>query len=279
MGVWTIIGLILCVCGIFWATWKGLISKDTLQILANVATIVSLIVTILVLLVPSPESFEIVNDNHTKPSPQLSENLIAVINIISIISIITVVLIIGITRSIRRRTNLISRAEMLPGGYKTASPGAIIAILCVFMPWVLASCDSNDPSKAERMSGFDFMIRLFNTEAFMDSVISPLFLAPLITVLFAFLVLYFSLSAWHNKTLSLQIDGYLIIGLGIVSLSSIIWLLVFIVHFDITLILPFLFGMNIDKHDGLLMIQFGLYGTILGQIAIIIGGLITRKLF
>ncbi len=84
----------------------------------------------------------------------------------------------------------------LSNGYKIASPGAILTLISIFLPWMTTTCGNLPP---ERQAGWQVAFR-FQENA--DGVFQFAGNVPiLLAFLFAILVLYFAYAAAQRGTL------------------------------------------------------------------------------
>lgn len=166
------------------------------------------------------------------------------------------------------------------GGYRIASPGAVVALICFFLPWYLYSCDSPSPTPDTGLSMLTNGSKYFfrgNFTSFSEFFGNLLLFLLIATLLLApILVLSLFGSMWRYKTRLNRYDGNGLIALGILPLLSIFTLIKLAVSFK--QFIPFLLGIDLDSSRGVFQIQYGLQGAILGYIAIIIGGILNRRI-
>ncbi len=136
-------------------------------------------------------------------------------------------------------------------GYRIAAPGAILALICFFLPWVLVSCGNQPP---QSFTGWQLMTRTTvdsttGAEKFAGNLfVGLLFLAALAVLALAFL-------AWRRGHLN-RLDSYGVLGLSALSL----------------LYLFLQFGGK-PAEGSTKEILYGLWGVVLGYIAILAGGI------
>jgi len=139
-------------------------------------------------------------------------------------------------------------STQVSNGYKAASPGVLVVLVCFFLPWVLQSCGGAPP---EQSSGWQ--LALGDTSAADGYHGNPfIFLIPL----FALLIGFFAYRSISRGTLS-RWDGYLPIGLG-------------------ALILVFLyaqFGGPVAEGSTRELL-YGLWGEVVGWLLILVGGIL-----
>jgi hypothetical protein len=108
------------------------------------------------------------------------------------------------------------------------------------------------------------------------TVLLPLF-APFMALLSGFVVISLCVLSLHQGCLSYQVDGTFLLLLGIISLLGVIFALIFGSSYELRTLLPSLLGINVQE-GAFFTVQFGLYGTAIGLVAIIAGAHITRKI-
>ena len=144
-------------------------------------------------------------------------------------------------------------------GHKVSASGALVAILCFFLPWVLASCGG----EIVKLNGWDLAAGTTVGQGFYTQPVEgtpSLFLV----LLAAFGILYIAYSAFKRGALLPLTDGYILIGLGVLPL----------------LILFFTFSGLKDQaaQQGVFVeYQYGLRGVIIGYIASIAGGVLNLR--
>ena len=144
-------------------------------------------------------------------------------------------------------------------GHKVGSSGAALAILCFFMPWLLVSC-GNETSK---VNGWDLASGTIIGSGFTAQQIDgePIFFLVLLA---AFGVLALAYFAFKRGSRTPAMDGYGLIALGIVPL--------------LILLIQFSGVKDQAAQQGILVeYQFGLWGTTIGYVGAIIGGILNLR--
>ncbi len=138
--------------------------------------------------------------------------------------------------------------QKLSNGYKVASPGAAVAIVCFFLPWVLQSCGS---APAQEYSGWQLALG----SAAPGEKYNGNFLVFLILI-FAIIVLALAVMAMRRAHATLG-DGLTLIGLA-------------------GLVLLFLyqqFGTPVPE-GSTRQILYGLWGEVIGWVLVLLGGIL-----
>ncbi len=149
-------------------------------------------------------------------------------------------------------------------GYKVASPGAVIAILCFFLPWMFVSCAG---SVGASFSGMELAFGK-QTEV-MAGMVQRIPGEPLIllALLAAIAVLALAGLAIRRDKLT-QLDGIGIIGLGSGALVLLI-------------IQGLMYSDQLQRSGGAQFVQLspeiGLIGVLAGYLAVIIGGILNAS--
>jgi hypothetical protein len=151
-------------------------------------------------------------------------------------------------------------------GYKVASPGAVVVILCFFLPWMFVSCAG---SMGSSFTGMELAFGK-QTEVMAGMVQripgEPLILLALLAAI-AVLMLA-GLSIGRGKLTKL--DGIGIIGLGSGALALLV-------------IQGFIYSDQLQRSGGAQFVQLspeiGLVGVLIGYLAVIFGGIlnVSRK--
>jgi hypothetical protein len=139
-------------------------------------------------------------------------------------------------------------APKVPNGYKAASPGILVILVCFFLPWVLQSCGNTPP---QEYSGWQ--LALGDPAAGPGYHGNPLiFLIPIVALFIAFL----AFRAIRRAALS-RWDGYLPTGLS-------------------ALILLFLFSQfgGPVAEGSTRQILYGLWGEVVGWVLVLAGGVL-----
>jgi hypothetical protein len=136
----------------------------------------------------------------------------------------------------------------LSAGYKIASPGLILALLCFFLPWVLQSC-GNQP--LQEYSGLQLAMGNGGGENGYNG--NPFVLLTFVAI---FVVLYFAIQSARRASLTAR-DGY-----GVLGTSA--------------LVLLFLFQQYLTTPDEGVNREVlpGLWGYVLGWLLALIGGVV-----
>lgn len=136
----------------------------------------------------------------------------------------------------------------LSTGYKIASPGMIVALICFFLPWVMQSC-GNQPM--QEYSGQQLAMGNGGGENGYNG--NPLVLLTMIAV---FVIIYFAIQSSRRAALTTR-DTYGVVGTGV---------LVLLFLFQQFLTAP---GEGVNRQ-----VLYGLWGYILGWLLILIGGVV-----
>lgn len=144
----------------------------------------------------------------------------------------------------------------LSKGHKVASPGAAVAVVCFFLPWILVSCGGQSVGS---FSGWELAAGTTVRAGFSQQNVpgSPLLFLVLLAGLAALAVVYY---AWKRGNAT-PTDSYALIGLGALPL------VILFLQFSQSQSQAAQLGMKVD-------FQIGLWGVILGYIAVIVGGAI-----
>jgi len=136
----------------------------------------------------------------------------------------------------------------LSTGYKIASPGMIVALICFFLPWVLQSC-GNQP--LQEYSGLQLAMGNGGGENGYNG--NPFVLLTLVAI---FVILYFAFQSSRRASLTAR-DGY-----GVLGMSA--------------LVLLFLFQQYLTTPDEGVNREVlpGLWGYVLGWLLALIGGVV-----
>jgi hypothetical protein len=144
-------------------------------------------------------------------------------------------------------------------GHKVGSSGAALAILCFFMPWLLVSCGN----ETSRVNGWNLASGTVIGSGFTAQQIEgkPIFFLVLLA---AFGVLALAYFAFKRGSLTPITDGYGLIALGAVPL------LIMLIQFS---------GVKDQaaQQGVLIEYQFGLWGTVVGYIGAIVGGVLNLR--
>jgi len=147
----------------------------------------------------------------------------------------------------------------LSNGYKVSSPGAALVILCFFMPWLFVSCSGQtaEISGLELASGatinFGFTAQQLDGQPILFLVL-----------LAAFGVLALAYFAFKRGSLTQNMDGYGVVALGAVPL------LIMFSQFSG-------FKSQAAQQGIYVEYQFGLWGVVIGYIAVIAGGVLNLR--
>ena len=143
-------------------------------------------------------------------------------------------------------------------GYKIGSSGAALAILCFFLPWVLVSCGGQQV----KMSGWQLAAGTTIGEGYFAQRIpgKPVLFLVLLAGFGVFALAYLT---YKRGTLT-PMDGYGPIGLGVLPL--------------VILLAEFSGSKGQAAQQGVYFeYQFGLWGVVVGYIAVIVGGIFNLK--
>jgi len=143
-------------------------------------------------------------------------------------------------------------------GHKISSAGAALAILCFFLPWILASCGGQTTS----LNGWQLSAGSTTGSGYFAQQVpgkAILFLVLLI----AFAVIAIAYLAWRRGHLT-QTDGFGPIGLGGLAL--------------LILLITFSGAKAQAAQQGIYFeYQYGLWGVVIGYIGTIIGGVLNLR--
>ena len=140
-------------------------------------------------------------------------------------------------------------------GHKVGSAGAVLAILCFFMPWMLASCGG----QVEKLSGWQLAAGTTIGQGYYPQKMDgrPILFLVLLAAIGVIVLAYL---AYKRGTLQ-TIDGYGLIGLGALPL--------------VILLASFSGVKEQSAQQGVLVeYQFGLWGVVLANLAVIVGGVL-----
>lgn len=171
-----------------------------------------------------------------------------------------------------RRTAIMDRKKLnaLPNGHKVASPAAAIAMVCFFLPWVLVSC-ANQP--IDSFSGWE--LAAGTTLELMGQKVTDIPGRPLLflVILAGVGVLALGYLALRRGSVT-KIDGWGLIVLGALPFLALLTLIGG--QNAATQALPE--GSDMIKPDMIkLSTQYGLWGVVLGYIAVMVGGVLNLK--
>lgn len=144
-------------------------------------------------------------------------------------------------------------------GHKVGSSGASLAILCFFLPWILVSCGG----QTAKVNGWDLASGTVIGSGFGAQQIEgkPILFLVLLA---AFGVLFLAYTAFKRGSLTPTMDGYGLIALGVVPL--------------LILFISFSGAKDQAAQQGIYIeYQVGLWGTVLGYIAAIAGGVLNLR--
>ncbi len=152
-----------------------------------------------------------------------------------------------------------SYIEKSSTGHKFSLSGGILVIICFFLPWVLVSCGG----ASVRLSGIQIAAGSSIGEGYYATKIPG---RPVIFLVFlaALGALALGYMAWKRGALQTNLDGYGLIALGVIAL----------------LILLMEFSGEKDRANQmgtLYQYQIGIYGVVIGNILLIIGGVVNLK--
>lgn len=138
-------------------------------------------------------------------------------------------------------------------GYRLASPGAMVAIVCFFLPWfVLSGCD-----KQTTVRGVDALKLVRDSNMSVGQ--KGLYSGPAIAVfLVAVLVLFLGVLAWKRGQ-GRRRDGVGLAGLGVLFMLALGWYL-------------FLLRQTI------VAVRYGFWGEVLAGLLLLMGGIINWRL-
>lgn len=144
-------------------------------------------------------------------------------------------------------------------GHKAGLSGATLAILCFFMPWILFSCGG----QTAEVNGWELSAGTTIGSGFGAQQMEgkPILFLVLLA---AFGVIYLAYSAYKRGSLTPTMDGYGLIALGVVPL-----LLLFISFSGVK---------DQAAQQGIYVeFKYGLWGVVLGYLAVITGGYFNLK--
>lgn len=148
-------------------------------------------------------------------------------------------------------------------GYKVASPGAVIAILCFFLPWLFVSCAG---SVGTSLTGMD--LAFGKQTELMAGMVQRVSGEPLVMLALFAAVAVLVLAGFAIRRGKLHpVDGIGVIGLGVGAL--------------ILLVLEGLIQSSKMQQDGTAQFvqispEIGLIGAVIGYLAIIAGGILNQ---
>jgi len=145
----------------------------------------------------------------------------------------------------------------LPTGYKVASPAALVAMVCFFMPWVLVSC-GNQPLVS--LSGWELTVGTTVTVFGQTSEVagSPMLLIVLLAGLGVFVLMYL----FYRTGVLTKLDGWGLVSVGVISLIVLI----------VTILQRFQEVSERFQEAVQVEYQYGFWGVVLGYAAVILGG-------
>jgi len=147
----------------------------------------------------------------------------------------------------------------LSKGYRIAAPGASVAVLCFFLPWILVSCGGQQVAS---FSGWQLAAGTTVGAGFGSQQVpgKPVLFLVLLTGLAILALAYF---AWQRGRVT-KVDGGALIGLGGIPL--------------LVLLMEFAGTQNNAAQQGIqIEFQIGFWGVVLGYIAAIVGGVLDLK--
>ena len=146
----------------------------------------------------------------------------------------------------------------LSKGYKVASPGAGVAVLCFFLPWILVSCGGQGVT----LSGWELAAGTTVGVGFSAQQVpgEPILFLVLLAGLGVLALAYFALQRGYLT----KLDGLGPIGLGALPL------LVLFIQFSGT-------REQAAQQGFVVEYQYGLWGVVLGYIATIVGGVMNMR--
>jgi len=139
----------------------------------------------------------------------------------------------------------------LPGGYRIATPAAVITFLFFFLPWITVSC------AGQPLGDFSGMALAAGSSTQDYGGMPDLFLIPLASII----VLVFAYLAYQRGRLEKNLDIFGLIALGVVPMLDLL------VRFATA-------GQDAAEMGLELHFKFGFFGTILGLLGIIAGGVL-----
>jgi len=146
----------------------------------------------------------------------------------------------------------------LSRGYKVSSSGAGLAVLCFFLPWIRVSC----AGQSVTLSGWELAAGTTVRSGFGAQQVpgEPILFLVLLAGLGVLALAYFALQRGYLT----ELDGLGVIGLGALPL------LVLFIQFSGTRAQAAQQGFVVEY-------QYGLWGVILGYIAVIVGGVMNMR--
>lgn len=147
---------------------------------------------------------------------------------------------------------------MLSTGNKVVGPSASVALICFFLPWILVSCEGQPIIS---MSGWQLAVGGTISTSFGTRPIgsSPELFLVLLAAIGCLVLIYVS----YQRLLSISQAAYATVGLAVVSL--------------LLLLIKFFTAEQPDQGVGPeieVALQYGLWGTFLGYIGVIIGAVV-----
>lgn len=163
-----------------------------------------------------------------------------------------------------------NQLNALPKGHKVASPAAAIAMVCFFLPWVLVSC-GNQPITS--LSGWE--LAAGTTLEWMGQKLSPIPGRPLLFLVFLAGIGVLALGYLALRRGSVRkLDGWGLIALGGLPLLALLTLL----SGQNEAVEALQEGSDMMAKDLIKVdTQYGLWGVILGYIAVIAGGILNLR--
>ena len=145
--------------------------------------------------------------------------------------------------------------ENLSRGHRIASPAATIAIVCFFFPWILVSC-GNQPALSlsgwQLAAGFTLNLGFYAERIPGEGILFVVLIAGLAVLAMTYLAL--------RRRTATKLESYSLVGLG--ALPLVVLLLELVGRSDTIQV-----GVTVKP-------QVGLWGLVLGYIAVIIGGVL-----
>jgi len=147
----------------------------------------------------------------------------------------------------------------LSRGYKVSTPGAGVAAICFFLPWILVSCNRQPVAQ---LSGWDLAAGTTVGSGFSAQQIpgTPLIFLVFLAALGVFALAYFALQRGYLT----KLDGFGLIGIGALPLLMLFY------QFSGSQAEAARQGYRIE-------FQYGLWGLVLGYIAVIVGGIMNWR--
>ena len=148
-----------------------------------------------------------------------------------------------------------NNASKISRGHKFSIGGAALAVLCFFLPWVLASCEGEQAN----ISGWQFTFGKDLGSGYYTQHIAgkPVLILILLAALAVFVLVYL---AWKRGSLT-TLDAYGPIGLSALAL------IILLVQFSG-------FKDQAAQQSVTIEYQFGLYGVVIGYLIVIVGGVL-----